>query len=75
MKHKNTPATSAEWRARIAELQTELDTAEIRNDLESNDPLLPNAIVIAFDDRVTYRGGKALLDRRPSLALDAANGG
>lgn len=28
--------------------------AEIRNYLESNDPLLPNAIVIAFDDRVKF---------------------
>jgi DGQHR domain-containing protein len=28
--------------------------AEIRNYLESSDPLLPNAIVIAFDDRVKF---------------------
>jgi DGQHR domain-containing protein len=28
--------------------------AEIRNYLESTDPLLPNAIVIAFDDRVKF---------------------
>lgn len=28
--------------------------AEIRNYLESGDPLLPNAIVIAFDDRVRF---------------------
>ena len=28
---------------------------EIRNYLESADPLLPNAIVIAFDDRVKFK--------------------
>jgi len=34
--------------------------AEIRNYLESSDPLLPNAIVIAFDHRVTFvPGGEA----------------
>jgi len=31
--------------------------AEIRNYLESSDPLLPNAIVIAFDHRVTFVPG------------------
>jgi DGQHR domain-containing protein len=31
--------------------------AEIRNYLESSDPLLPNAIVIAFDHRVTFDPG------------------
>jgi DGQHR domain-containing protein len=31
--------------------------AEIRNYLESSDPLLPNAIVIAFDHRVTFEPG------------------
>src|SRR5215204_6549145 len=34
--------------------------AEIRNYLESEAPMIPNAIVVAFDSRVTFRplGGK-----------------
>src|ERR1700683_3445919 len=32
--------------------------AEIRNYIESKDPLLPNAIVLAFDQRVKFVGNK-----------------
>jgi DGQHR domain-containing protein len=34
--------------------------AEIRNYIESSDPLLPNAIVIAFDHRVTFEPGSGV---------------
>ena len=32
--------------------------AEIRNYLESENPMIPNAIVIAFDDRVRFEPAK-----------------
>ena len=53
--------------------------AEIRKYLESADPLLPNAIVIAFDDRVRFIPSRArpLADsvgRHGTLVISTGNG-